>query len=433
MKRALHLVAAALALSPACSTEPLPADTAAPEVELESQALTNANVMTSNPINTAIYHFKRSGECTPAYGDTITTPYPTMNIFWPRPCSGRVIRRTGNEFLILTARHCVTQNGKVAGPLPFTASDLIVHTSLAPGVIDTTEMPGSITVHGSPPPGGATATVIAAGTPANEGDTAHDRAIIRASNLNITSGRTAIYSGTASELVGLHTTAEGYGRSEVGHCYGHNGSGAGVLRQGFGFTITSADTGWFAHNEDSTFTPGQHKRGGDSGSPIHYMNQINGMRWLLGVTSTPVTAAGGVDIRQWLQDSAGHIFLANIDKYRNSSHLVGAQQFAGGTVGYIFTGDVPETRLRYEGATLQLKFGNFCIRDNGGGGVTSENCNANDVTQKWIYTQNISRLQNMASGRCMDQGAAINTMPCQHKTSQSWVFLTDDDPLAAGL
>ena len=164
------------------------------------------------------------------------------------------------------------------------------------------------------------------------------------------------------------------------------------------------------------------------------MNQLNGMRWLLGVTSTPVSAAGGVDIRQWLQDSVGHIFLANVEQDpENSSHLVGAQQFAGGQVGYLFTGDVPETRLRYEGATLHAKFGNFCIDDNGGGGVRSASCNPSDVRQKWIYTQNIGRLQNMGSGRCMDQGAAINTMPCQNKTSQSWLFLTDDDPLAAGL
>ena len=313
MKRALHLVAAALALSPACSTEPLPADTADPEVELESQSLTNANVMTSNPINTAIYHFKRFGTCNPVVQDVFQTPYSTTNIFWPRPCSGRVVRRTGNEFFILTARHCVTQNGEINGPLPFSVNNLIVTTALAPGVIPTTEFNGGIMVTPGMPAGSG-GTVWDAGNPVSSVDYDQDRAIIKAFNLNITSGRTAIYSGTSSELVGMNLMAEGYGRSVEGHCYGHNTSGAGVLRQGFGFQITSATNQQFTHTFDSMFTPGQHKLGGDSGSPVHYMSQLNGMRWLIGVTSTQATASGGVDMRQWLQDKIGYVFLANIDR-----------------------------------------------------------------------------------------------------------------------
>jgi hypothetical protein len=163
------------------------------------------------------------------------------------------------------------------------------------------------------------------------------------------------------------------------------------------------------------------------------MNQINGMRWLIGVTSTQTTAAGGVDMRQWLQDKLGHVFLAAYDQYRGSNLIVGAQQFVGGTVTHRSSGDIPETRLRYEGASLQLKFSNFCIRDNGFGNVQSANCDANDLRQKWIYTNSSGRLQNIGSGQCLDQGIAVISTPCQGTSGQRWLFLTDDDPLAAGL
>jgi hypothetical protein len=228
MKRIWYLVAPALALVSACSVEPLVSDTTDPEVELRQQGLSNAQLMSFNPLNAAIYHFKRSGQCNPVVQDVFHTAYSTTNIWWPRPCSGRVVRRTGNQFWILTARHCVTENGEINGPLAFTPGDLIVTTALAPGVIPTSESNGSITVHGGPPPA-FTAIIWEAGAPAHSQDYAEDRAIIKVLNLSITSGRTAIYSGTSQELVGMNLIAEGYGRSQDGHCYGHNSSGAGVL------------------------------------------------------------------------------------------------------------------------------------------------------------------------------------------------------------
>ena len=116
-----HLVAAALALSPACSTEPL----ARPHRRPGGRARVAGAHERQRDVEQPDQHRHLSlqavrQKCHASPQDTITAEYPTTNIFWPRPCSGRVIRRTGNEFLILTARHCVTQNGLLLGPLPFT-------------------------------------------------------------------------------------------------------------------------------------------------------------------------------------------------------------------------------------------------------------------------------------------------------------------------
>jgi hypothetical protein len=433
MKRApVYLVPIWLAvLSTACAPEGLPGEAPAPDVEARQQALTNATPLSSNPIFTAIYHFQRSGTCTPPITDVFHSPLttPPSGFFWPRPCSGRVIRRNGNEFFILTARHCVTQNSSIMGPLALNG-DLKVTTATTPGVIPTFEMDGFI-MPMTAPPASIDATVFAAG--ANNGQIAEDRAIIKASGLNITSGRTAIYAGTPGELLGITLLSEGYGRSVEGHCYGHNGSGAGVLRQGYGFRVDQSVASQFVHTFDSIFTAGQHQLGGDSGSPLHYMNQLNGTRYLVGVTSTQVDGAGGADIRQWLQDQLGHLYLVHYDRYRGSSWIVGAQQFDGGSVGYAFTGDTAETRLVYDAVNKQLRFGSFCVADAGNGNTASRPCNSGDTTQKWNYGQWTSQFSNVGTGKCLDAGAKVNAMPCQLSNRQSWLFITDDDQLAAGL
>ena len=293
----------------------------------------------------------RIGQCDPVAQDVFRVSYATTNIFWPRPCSGWVVRRTGNEFYILTARHCVTQNGEINGPLPFTFADLIVTTALAPGAGITSESNGSITVHGGPPPG-AGVTIWEVGNPAHEGDHAQDRAIIKVFNLDITSGRTATTSGHGLGAGGDEPDGRGIWPLGGGTLLRTQHQWCGRAAPGFWLPDHQRDQPEATHTFDSVFKVGQHKLGGDSGSPIHYMNQINGMRWLIGVTSTQATAAGGVDMRQWLQDTLGHVFLASVEKYRGSNHLVGAQQFAGGMVGLFVHGRCPRDPAAVRGGDL---------------------------------------------------------------------------------
>src|SRR5688572_18336746 len=109
----------------------------------------------------ALYH-RAEGVCEIDAGDradgfTLNYSLPP-GTWWPRPCGGTIIRKDGNANYILTARHCLTKDGKPDGAMLPSGSLRVIGT-LNPGVIATDESDGEMLVTGSPPAGSVAAAV----------------------------------------------------------------------------------------------------------------------------------------------------------------------------------------------------------------------------------------------------------------------------------
>jgi hypothetical protein len=354
---------------------------------VKQEEILNGSNMAANTNMVAIYG-RTTSTCTPNADDQargFTLPYTLNNAWKPRPCSGIVIRKDGSDNYILTARHCVTVDGEEDGT-PFTGStNLRSISTLNPGPLSTVESNGSMTVTGTPP-----AFAINTSVHYSNFATYGDLAIVKATgSLQPTAAalRPGVqgFSSTArSNFLNTQLTTQGYGRNLNGYCYSHAISGAGRLRLGSPFGVTSANMGLFGHV--TTNASGQQVWGGDSGGPLYASHNINGTLYprIFGVNHSASVGSGGEMIVDFVQAAFGYVYLVQLDSLPGNTVLGVVTVEDGAVVRTGQTGGGTTQRMTIDRANGYLKIGGKCLNDEydtTGSAVRLRTCGG--ATTKW--------------------------------------------------
>lgn len=387
------------------------------------EEIINGNLLGSNANAVAIYH-KITTECLPDAGDEangFTNGYSLDNAWWPRPCSGWLIRKNGNSNYILTARHCVTKDGSISGPLLGNWTNMMATSRPNPGVIATSESNGSMTVLGSPPAGSLQTSVFY-----QNYLTFGDLAIVRTEG-DLQPTQTPMRPGvrglndSQSYLPGKVLTAHGYGRSQTGDCYRHATSGAGQLRVATTKVSTAPSWNLFTH----TLQNGAALSHGDSGGPLFTATAYVGAFAFIiyGVNSGPTRAAGGTNLADFFQKAFGHVYLAP-EKSLSDNRVVGVTSTAVNSLVYTsLTVDDATTRMRIDRTTGRLQIGANCLADVGlDAQVRLRPCT--DPYTSWTQTTS-GAMRNQFTGRCLHQtNQLLKSTSCNQP--MAWAFTADN-------
>lgn len=428
----------------ACGDPPTWSEEVETQTRQYEQRLINGGQTTNNSNYVAFYH-RGTGHCSPRDGDAHDDGYDYTNMWWPRPCSGILIRKDGNVNFVLTARHCVTVDGSIGGPLLPGDQDMRATSVVNPGVLATWEWNGGIYVGGTPANYTLPTSVYRAYTyvePDEGVDGAQlaaikrigqDLAIVRAVG-DLMAPQTpkripilAVGSATSdlASLDGKSLRTAAYGRAVAGHCYGHNTSGAGVLRTGAGFTINDPTYATLGHVNPTS--NGYEIIGGDSGGPLYFLSVYPEYTWtrLAGVSSTGGRGAGSANLLSWLQSQFGNLYLIDAGSV-STNRIVGSSLTDGSFVRDTYTTDTEQTRIRY--VRRQLRFGSWCIEDETlNQPVRTRSCvyrASPDHPQAWDLEAD-GRITNRITGRCLHSyGGILTTTGCSDNPRR-WAFLAD--------
>lgn len=402
------------ALTTACSPVPDsqgPETTASQDVQQVSQGILNGTDLSSNGLSAAVYH-------------SLTQPLASCPS-WPagwlsRPCSGTVLKRTGSQTYVLTARHCVTTDGTTGGPL------------VASGAlrVSTAVNPGPVAMGGSPPASALPATVVgaAAGT-----DVGTDLAIVRVdSQLPLSSPRRLrVFRDTKAVLAWWRWKVDfGYGRKLAGDCDGDVNSGAGQLRYASQFELKDVRDDYYVY--DNINSSGQQIIHGDSGGGAFIREFDTGELSLIGVHSTgamtPGKDAGSTKLAEFIQSRMGGLFLARFNDV-NSTNVVGvAVAGPGAVLQWQRSGDVSTNRVYFVSIANRLQIAGYCANDEGNGvAVKTQLCNQATPTQNWTVAN--GTIKNLSTGRCLlaDDSGVVVSGDCSWSRAQ-WAWLTAATP-----
>ena len=392
-------------------------------VDSIASAITNGTQLAFNKNYVALYHYFPSTICDSDGDDLPPIDWSLQNEWWPRPCSGTVIKKDGSTNWVLTARHCVTVDGKINTTLN-APTNLKLTSRLAPGTIPTNENANGVDPQGGPPSYTVPAAqIVAAGTPAHKDDYGQDIAIVKViGDLQPSQSPQPypIYANNSSPWVNRPLTGYGYGRSVPGHCWGHNGSGAGILRTVSGFSIEATGTNWVEHTSSNLI-------GGDSGGPV-VTNVPGQFERLVGVNSTGTTAAGGPNLLAWIQSKLGHLYLIAHDRFGLS--VVGSQGLDNSPVANNYTVNTStNTWVTYDSTTKQIKINGRCAQDMGADVlVRLQPCSSALNAQKWTVAHE-GQLRNPSSGRCwatIAGSSGVFAMGCGTTNDRKFYFTADD-------
>jgi hypothetical protein len=366
------------------------------------------------------------GTCTPDAGDNARgfhSPYTLpANTWFPRPCSGIVIRKNGNEHFILTARHCVTQDGGIFGPLIPGTTNIRSTSAVSPGVLSTIEADGSMIVTGTPPATSVQTSVFFQDTAKFD-----DLALLRADG-NLQPPQPAIRVGIAtysasqaSTFVGMGLSTLGYGRTLAGKCYAHSATGAGRLRTSSPFEVIGTSTKWFKHELVNDF--GEQVAYGDSGGPL-FTSQAPAFR-IHGVNSSVEIGVGGETVADFVQAAFGFVYLVRLSAVAGST-VVGVNSLVNGAFLYHdLVNDGATRQMKLDRASGQLKLGTFCLADETatGGQATVRLRSCTTAGTAWNITAN-GVIKNRQTNRCIStSGAQLTTNTCSPATL--WTFTAD--------
>lgn len=317
---------------------------------------------------------------------------PDFPNFFPRPCSGVIVRSEGGLSTVLTARHCVTTNGAWNGTL-VDPSALRLSPTLSPGPA----LP-------NPPPDAVTAFYVT-----DKQGNLEDVAVVfvPADWSSIANNRIGLYVGDPHNLVSQQFTGYGYGINVAdGSCNTDNSTaGAGVARSGAFFTVTNGylegdgQPSEYAHTAVST--GGQAIYCGDSGGPDEMVGGQG--RVLLGVHSTGATTLDPVYSTAFdlgLQNTLG--LLLRPASAAPDAWL--AEDPATGNVQIVGAGG-PYTTVSYDVSSKLLWMNGRCVSATSSFWPPSiahlATCNSLDPTELWGYSRN-GQLVNPITGKCLN-------------------------------
>lgn len=402
MKRRHHALAA-LAVSGlgAC----VDAD-AGPEVTLTDSEITNGTAQTQALYLTyglvAIYHrdFASLG-----------------GAWWPRPCSGKIMVSLGGQSTVLTARHCVTSNGEVDGPVLAT-SDMRLLATRQPGLA------------GASPPAGAVQPTSITALPIVEGErlSTQDLALIQVPadwSANVAS-RQGMFLGDpfVLETASVQTFAYGYGLNidwpppdgtDLCETVPVLTTGAGTARRGGPFTVSSSFTSVGRSYSYANNAGGQKIICGDSGGPDVTTFGAGSFHWgvLLGVHSEAgrftATSTAMIDA---LYDAWGGVFLSPYSS-PNTSLLAKTTPLFENTIPV--ASSLSASLFWYRPTTQQILVGNgsrclaWAKRLDGFFAVMPSVCNLTALNQSWLVNAD-QQIVHVQTNKCLTFNASANTV-----------------------
>jgi hypothetical protein len=372
-----------------------------------------------------------ASQATTQFYGMVAVYHPTAGFTWsPRPCSATIINAEFGFTWILTARHCVTTDGTIVGPIA-APSNLRVLPGPNPGLANP-----------NPPAAAVTAAAVL-----SMGAQVGDMAVIGvAKNWEALVPRFGMWHSATKPLADsqVQFTAFGYGLNvfDAG-CFGNPSvtTGAGVARYGSAFTITSGElvtenqpAATYSYLNRST---GFHSTicGDSGGGDVAFLGAAQGSTWmhLLGVRSGGSNSPDGFATTQtsvrWLQDQFGGFFLSpdQVGAVPRGS-LTGAnanltKTDTGDGLKMVVAPTVAD-RWFYDSVTQRISFplDNVCLAPSGGIGsaVVPRTC-ADVPTQRWTFGVD-RRLVNVALGSCLTTATIPITAACNSSPTQMWAF-----------
>lgn len=398
-----------------------------PALGTEEQGIIGGDLRNTNTNMVALYTRSTvATTCVPDYYDIASgfyLPYTLpANTWWPRPCSGTVIRKDGNENYILTARHCVTQDGSIYGPLIPGSTNIRSTSTVTPGVLSTVQSNGQMVVTGTPPAAWVQTSIVYQNT-ATYDDLVLLKAVgdLQPTQPAVRVGIGAYSASQASSFDGMGLSSMGYGRALSGTCYNHSTTAAGRLRYASPFEVTGLSTKWFVHELSNDF--GEQIAHGDSGGPL-FTTQGSSLR-IHGVNSSPEVGSGGENLADFVQSALQYIYLVKLSALDGST-VVGVNSLVNGAFLYDnMVNDGATRRMTINRAAGHLKLGTYCLADETAtGGQASVRLRAcGTAGTGWNITAT-GVIKNRTTGRCINTyGSQLTTNTCSPATL--WTFTAD--------
>jgi hypothetical protein len=412
--RSTNLVLALLLGTTACSLDSAPDSE---QVEATRDAIIDGVEVSSNSFGAiALYHKKFDDE-----GNWV---------WWPRPCSARVLNPSATAKRILTARHCVTKDGTIAGTEFDHPTELRVTGALKPGPTRPADalQPQAFVVHPS-----------------------HDLALISVQ------GDLKLPSNVA--VVGMNVTPtnelEGFGIAQYGYGWGteDKNSTTGILRmaQFFGIGALASSGAYYSYDNNPSLSGGSVTHG-DSGGPAIFTYATGDSFDLLSVVTTQVGvhstgAIGGpatdaTIAESWddfLMPNLGAVYLrsaAKTDRRMNVDAVADEPvrtRLNTSTANYsTFAYTIANGRIRLRKPQQGLGFIDtpFCLATKGnssanGTPIVLKSCNAASTGQIFSFNA-ASQLQ--VQGKCVKENTSNELVlaSCVVEARQRWIV--DPDP-----
>jgi hypothetical protein len=337
--------------------------------------------------------------------------------WFPRPCSGMVVKATEDAFsYVMTARHCVTSDLSIDGPLAAPASIRVVPRA-KPGL--------------APPPFDAVVADDIQAMPVTGSVETHDLAMIRVrANWAPLVRKHGFVVSAPETLVGRLLLAFGYGISEFNTaCTDHSQNtvttGAGIARSGSWFTVAGGSPpppppeggGYYSFFNSNGGDPAQSIICGDSGGPDFVL--LGAALQAAGVHSQGALSLGEKSLstaaNTWVQDTLGGMYLSP-DSMANYNFAVNANW-----VPFLTTNDNNGRTLRFYPSTKRINaFGaNRCLVPTNQAAMAT----CQDVAlQRWDIGAD-RRIIHIDSGQCLTaSGTSVFGAACDGSAAQRWQF-----------
>lgn len=377
--------------------------------ESQEAILGGVEVTTNSYGIVALYHMKKENADAPLK-------------WWGRPCSARVLNPHSDRLAILTARHCITQDGNIRSGAPLnTPAQLRVTSAVKPGPSkpDYAFQPEEVVDS----PDADLAIIWATGNLKLPSTVAHV-------GLNVTP--TADYVN-----FGISQYGYGWGRED-------DDSSTGILRMGYFYEVTGASS----RNYDYSNHPTQAGGGvthGDSGGPSLLTwvtgpdsSHISVRTVQLGVHSTldPDLDTGHdaaiAENFDFIMNELGSVYLRNVNQddrrvYVTETGSVAKSQPNGdGDGSSRFKYSVEKGRMSskaYSGKCLAVQ---SALTPHLDPSVALSDCDSSDTRQVFRFTA-LGQMRNPASNKCVRLSSSneLKMHSCSSEAAQRWIVDAD--------
>lgn len=321
---------------------------------------------------------------------------PEFPDFYPRPCSGVIVRSSEGLSMVLTARHCVTTDGDDDGPL-VGGFQLRLSRTLRPGAAP----PG--------PPPDAVSAVFVFDKPGARRDIA--AVFLVADWQSVADQRMGLYVGDPRSLESQRFTAYGYGINDPDGLCGvnHSSVGAGIARSGSDFIGTVGRVAGDGQPSSYEYSPistnGQVTMCGDSGGPDELINGAG--RLLLGVHRSGVSTeidSTSTPFDFGLQELLGGLYLGN--RMANPDSMLGENPSTH-NVEMVARDSEQRTTVTYDLSPKRIQMNGRCLSAVSAfipPPASLAACNASDPAQIWNVNPN-GQISNPRTGKCLVNGS----------------------------